>query len=670
MSEVVSRKNVFVFVVCGSAEHTDALQYSLQALKKFSKAEVVVLTDTSRNEEKINHSSVIDVKTPAHLNHHQASIYLKTGIHKFLPAGNNYCYLDTDVVAVDEKVDSIFEQFVAPITFAPDHCVTDQFSSSAVTCNCAKDYNEWEKELKLLFIKHKDLTREPENEEKKKRLEKKLEEIKKSKWAYRWLSFLFNLSRKIFKLDDDTFLNKKEFYWHDKEGAPILYEKGVQSSVEIIESTTDYRYDKNNNEIWTIHGKNVFDCRCNHLKEAIKETFRTEIKNEQWQHWNGGVFLFNDSSHNFLNAWHDKTMKIFTLPNWKTRDQGTLIATAWEFGLQNHPTLSRKYNLIADYLHRNIEHKGNLLFTFKKESEEVRPYFLHAYHHWADKRWDVWQALERTTGIEIDPDSQTFNSLWIGKTLSKLELLTIHSFLALGYRFRLWIYEPIETVLPEGVIVGDASVIVPREKIFSYRNENKYGHGKGSYAGFSDIFRYKLLYEKGGWWVDMDVTCLKPLDFTAPYFFRNHHELKVVGNVMKCPKNSELMKRCYEEAIESVTAENTDWHKPIDILNENISKLHLEKYIQPSVSNEDKWEITSRFIWEDETFPDKWFFVHWQNEEWRLKRVSKNEFYYKSALAKLMREHALTEIPKSRFEEILNSVKHSSFIRRFDVLKN
>ena len=662
--------NTFVFVVCGEQEHIDTLNCSLLSLKKKSTSVIVVLTDTSRNSAEINHDNIIDVKTPQELNHHQASIYLKTGIYQFLPAGNNYCYLDTDVVAVDDKVDSIFNQFVAPITFAPDHCVTDQFSPSAVNCNCAKEYNEWERELKLLFIKHKDLIREPENEEKKKKLEQKLESIKKSKWGYRFISLRFNLARKIFKLDEDTFLNKKEFYWHDKAGKPILYEKGIKSSVEIIEGTTDFRYEKENNETWTIFGKSVFDCRCSHLKDAIKETFNIEIKNEQWQHWNGGVFLFNDSSHSFLKSWHEKTMQIFTLPYWKTRDQGTLIATAWDFGLQNHPTLSRKFNLIADYLHRNIEHKGNLLFRFKKEAEEVSPHFLHVYHHWADKRWDVWQALEKATGIEIDPDSQTFNSLWIGKTLSTLELLTIHSFLALGYRFRLWIYEPLETPLPNGVIVSDASLIVPRERVFFYRNKNKYGHGKGSYAGFSDIFRYKMLYEKGGWWVDMDVTCLKPLDFNQPYFFRNHHELKVVGNVMRCPKNSELMKLCYQQAIESVTEDNTDWHKPIDILNENISKLHLEKYIQSDVSNEDKWEITNRYVWGDESFPELWYFIHWQNEEWRLKQVNKNDFYYKSALARLMREHSLIEIPKSRYEEMINTLKHTTFFRKLSIFNN
>jgi hypothetical protein len=663
------RSSVYVFVVCGAQEHIDTLHYALQALRKVSNKKIIVVTDSSRNEIPVSHPNIIDCETPKIYNHHQASIYLKTGLPKFLPAGNRYCYLDTDIVAVGKNVDSIFDQFVAPITFAPDHCVTDQFSPSAIHCQCAAEFSAWEKELKHLFKIHKDLIREPENEEKKAKLLHYLEEVKKDRLGYWLLSWRFNLARKIFKLDEDTFLNKQEHFWHDKNGAPILYEKNVQCSVEIIESTTPYRCQTDQQGIWTINGKNVFDCRCNHLTEAIKNTFAIDIHEEQWQHWNGGVFLFDDSSRDFLNAWHEKTIKIFSLPRWKTRDQGTLIATAWEFQLQSHPTLSRKYNLIADYLHLNIEHTGNLSFHLKKEQLNIKPEFIHVYHHWADKRWEVWQAVEQATGITIDPDTQTINALWIGKRISKLEMLTIHSFLAFGYIFKLWIYEPLENTLPKNIILGDANEIIPKEQVFAYKNKNKYGHGKGSYAGFSDIFRYKLLYEKGGWWVDMDVTCLKPLDFDKQYFFRNHHELNVVGNVMKCPKHSKLMKYCYDEAIATVTEENTDWHKPIEILNNNIAKLGLEQYIYKNVSNEDKWDSTSKFIWTNEELPDHWHFIHWQNEEWRAKNVSRTSFYFKSALAKLMRTHQLIDIPSSRIAEIINTLKHSSLSRKLHIFK-
>lgn len=255
------------------------------------------------------------------------------------------------------------------------------------------------------------------------------------------------------------------------------------------------------------------------------------------------------------------------------------------------------------------------------------------------------------------------NALWIGKQLSKLELLTLHSFIAHGHSFKLWIYDELENDLPESIEIGDASVIIPSEKIFSYRNQNSFGHGKGSYAGFSDIFRYKLLHEHGGWWVDMDITCLKNFDFDAPYVFRNHHELNVVGNVMKCPKNSELMKACYEEAIDQVNEHNTDWHKPIDILNHNINRFGLENYVMHDISNPDHWDETRKYFSEKNDLPVDWFFVHWQNEELRSRDISKNDFYCGSAVARLAAHYKLFHMPNGFWQKTINTIQHSEFIR-------
>ncbi|MBL7777703.1 MAG: hypothetical protein JNK66_05310 [Chitinophagales bacterium] len=659
----MNRENIFVFVVCGGVEHIDALHYSLKALRRVSKHRLIVLTDSLRNEIAIEHDDIIDVATPEKYNHHQASIYLKTGIHKFLPKGNLYCYLDTDVIALDESADDIFNEYAAPITFAPDHCVTDQFSPSAMKCGCAEKFEFWETELKFLFSKYKDLSRQPENLEKKRRLEKKLADIKKNPFYYKWISFRFNFSRNIFKLDDDNFLDKRKNLWIDRNGQPILYEKDVQSAVEAIESTTLYRLDKIDGKRWLREGLDVFDARCNHLKEAIKMEFDIDVITTNWQHWNGGVFLFDDSSVGFLESWHQKTIQTFELTQWKTRDQGTLIATAWEFGLQQHKTLPKKFNLIADYGHKKIQHLGSLTFEFG-DMEIVKPALIHIYHHWADLKWEVWNEVERTTGIATDPDASTVNGLWIGNKLSKIELLTIHSFLKFGHRFRLWLYEPLETKLPEGVLIGDAHQIIPRENIFRYKNKSQFGHGKGSVAGFSDIFRYKLLFDKGGWWVDMDITCLKPLDYEKPYFFRKHHNLNVVGNVMKCPKGSELMKRCYDEAFAEVNEHNTDWHKPIDILNKHIEALNLKGYIVNDISNQDRWDDTGRFIYGATDVPKNWNFIHWQNEEWRNQNLDKENFPHQGKLASLLSQYGLFEPPKSRWQEWINEWQFSFFYRK------
>lgn len=393
-------KNIFVFVVCGTREHIDTLHYSLRALKLWTRNNIVVITDTTRNEIAIEHENIVDVKTPQQYNHHQASIYLKTGIHKLLPPENNYCYLDTDVVALDEKVDEIFGEFKAPIIFANDHCPMDKFSPSAVKCGCIGKYKAWETELKSLFVKYEHLTRPAENEEKKEALLLLFDKMKKNRLRYALVSLRFWLSPRIFKLHSDAFLHKQKRAWLDKDAQPILYEDG-DNAVEAIEANSNFRCDKANNYRWTIDGHDVFDCRCNHLQQQIATTFGIKVEDPNWQHWNGGVFLFNARSHAFLNAWHEKTMQIFTLAEWNTRDQGTLIATVWQFNLQNHATLPVTFNLIADYNHLTMQHKGQLFFDINEQCKNVKPHFIHVYHHWGDKQWDVWQDVEKQTGISI-----------------------------------------------------------------------------------------------------------------------------------------------------------------------------------------------------------------------------------------------------------------------------
>ncbi|HEY3839933.1 MAG TPA: hypothetical protein VGL72_25355 [Bryobacteraceae bacterium] len=102
-------------------------------------------------------------------------------------------------------------------------------------------------------------------------------------------------------------------------------------------------------------------------------------------------------------------------------------------------------------------------------------------------------------------------SLWIGPRLSTMERLSIASFLAHDHPFHLYTYEPIDGV-PPGTVLLDANEIIPGSRIFRYT-------GNGSYAGFANFFRYKLLLDRGGWWVDLDTVCLQPYRFESDYVF-------------------------------------------------------------------------------------------------------------------------------------------------------
>jgi len=258
----------------------------------------------------------------------------------------------------------------------------------------------------------------------------------------------------------------------------------------------------------------------------------------------------------------------------------------------------------------------------------------------------------------LTEDNKVVNGLWIGTRLSKIELLTIQSFIGNGHEFHLWVYEPIKTLLPEGVIIEDANEIIDASKIFRYKYVNEFGHGQGSVSGFSDIFRYKLLCGKGGWWTDMDMTCLHPLNVELPYFFRSHHELFLVGNIMKAPKGSDLMALCYKEANETIDENNTDWHKPIEILNKYVNELQLGQYVYSGYSNEDKWEEVKLYAKGKVEIPDKYLVLHWMNEEWRSRKMDKDDIRFSSTLAKEMMKHHVLQSPGSKFGALRNELRH------------
>lgn len=389
-------KHIFIFVVCGAKEHIDTLHFSLYYLKKYTKNEIWVLTDNKRNEIPIKHDFIVDVEIPKNYDHHQASIFLKTGIHHHLPKEHLYCYLDTDIIAVSPEVDDIFMQYQAPISFAPDHCTMEQFSAYAVNCDCLENYEFYRSKLENELIKIDPLRQSEDS--KIKALRKEIiqyYELNKSFVARLKIALRYLLSGRKFCLTDEVHYDKKTKEWKDKFGLVFMHKLNLPKQARKI--GLKWNYLKNFPALKD--GRNLWRNDCYHLPEYIQQKFGAPVLNKEFQHWNGGVFLFNDDSHQFLDAWFHKTMEVFKDSNWKTRDQGTLIATVWEFGLQNHPTLSRKWNLIADYHNPFLQWKDNEIQF--GPNEFYKPAFVHVYHHFADEKWNFWNELIKRANARV-----------------------------------------------------------------------------------------------------------------------------------------------------------------------------------------------------------------------------------------------------------------------------
>ena len=125
------------------------------------------------------------------------------------------------------------------------------------------------------------------------------------------------------------------------------------------------------------------------------------------------------------------------------------------------------------------------------------------------------------------------------------------SFIDHGHCFHLYSYESFE--LPQGVERREAREILPEARAFSQSG----GMGSGGFGGFSDLFRYRLLLDRGGWWVDTDVVCLAREIAEPDIFFGWQDEQVINGAILRFPAGHPLVESLYREA--EAKGETFEW---------------------------------------------------------------------------------------------------------------
>jgi hypothetical protein len=132
------------------------------------------------------------------------------------------------------------------------------------------------------------------------------------------------------------------------------------------------------------------------------------------------------------------------------------------------------------------------------------------------------------------------NSLWDGDRLGYLEQLSLVSAMELGHPMTVYSYTPDELLgVPTGVELRDAREIMPVEKLVRYSDT-------GAVALGANFFRYALLSKDVGYWVDLDLYFLKPLDFKEEYVFGWEYENWINNAVLHAPANSGVVRDLME----------------------------------------------------------------------------------------------------------------------------
>jgi hypothetical protein len=196
------------------------------------------------------------------------------------------------------------------------------------------------------------------------------------------------------------------------------------------------------------------------------------------------------------------------------------------------------------------------------------------------------------------------------------------SFIRAGYEYHLYTYDR-NLAASEGVTLFDAEEILPKVSYITYRGEHK-----TSFALFSDLFRYKLLYEKGDWWVDTDVVCMSNSIPELEDFFAWEAPGLINGAILYFKPRSSIMEQCFHKARE--IGGRAKWG--------DIGPLLLTKMLTGSSSFERAYHTKYAYPihWTeacDVLMPERYgevarrckdaWFLHLWNEVFRRKRVHK-----------------------------------------------
>lgn len=225
--------------------------------------------------------------------------------------------------------------------------------------------------------------------------------------------------------------------------------------------------------------------------------------------------------------------------------------------------------------------------------------------------------------MSLDP----VQSLWIGNRFSTLERMCVESYLEHGHAFFLYSYDQVGNV-PDKVHMRPADEIVPREKILQFQN----------IANFSDYFRYCMLLEYGGYWVDLDNFCLKPYDFQTPYVFSSQRpsaksqDSEINAGVIKVPARSEIMQFCVRQVELTDTTKNAWSQIGPGLLMDAYHRFHLENYLMPyrTFCPLDFFGAPANVVGPssgDYPFSTETYSVHLWNEEFRRAGANKDAEY-------------------------------------------
>jgi Glycosyltransferase sugar-binding region containing DXD motif len=182
--------------------------------------------------------------------------------------------------------------------------------------------------------------------------------------------------------------------------------------------------------------------------------------------------------------------------------------------------------------------------------------------------------------FSVSRQPSTVRCFWHGSSLGPYQLVGLRSFVDRGHQVEIYTYDYSGIEVPGWITRKDAREIWPADHVMCYQNQTDIG--RGSFALHSNLFRYALLFEMGGWWIDLDVVLLRPELPQQEIFFsiESLDPLRATFSVLKFPKGHPAMREALEKCV---TLGETPFfgETGADLFTEMVAKYDLAKFGQP-----------------------------------------------------------------------------------------
>jgi len=224
---------------------------------------------------------------------------------------------------------------------------------------------------------------------------------------------------------------------------------------------------------------------------------------------------------------------------------------------------------------------------------------------------------------------------WAYGNLSNLEKICCSSFVSQGYELNLWTYGDMSNA-PIGVKLKDAREILPEDTLFL--------NSMGSYAGFSDLFRYAVLNSVGGLYSDTDVIALKPPSILPENPFLVTEKIqgiegrsKINGNILfnPIPKIGNVVDLAYAYSMRFPKTDITWSEIGPDLLTAIVTIYQKHGFLIQNTdyaNSVNYWDCPNALLAPGYKLSDNAAFLHCYNEMWRRLGIDKNACFPKDSI--------------------------------------